>query len=163
MELIQSPNFCIEVSEHFYQSWEDTFDIEREVKKQTERFLKRKTFRQLCRLNADRLVNERVKVLKVHGVSNPEGRFLFHDGKKLRSVQRWIDENDGRASVLVIMGCNPHGRTIVSKQSIVLHPKGKISECALQTNHSLIRMYVPNIGYVENDRCLLRQAFRELE
>ncbi len=156
MEFFTFPNFDI-----YYTEPEDSelHTIEVEGRKILNQFLRRPAYRQLVHKNSFRLINEKFVLLRAHGkILN--GEYIFHDGNRVRWVQDWINEHDGKANTLVVMACSHPLVSITSRRSLVMHPFGTISSLKL-SQRERVRMFVPGIGYVEDNRSLLRKALRE--
>ncbi len=125
-----------------------------------------------------RLVRELVEAFGEHRRLKGT-RFLAAHGKKRRktyryvpdqnagkssSVQKWIDEHDGRHAVLVIGACNNRNHVIRSKHSIVVHPDQPWSLMTfVRKRSSFVRVFVPDVGYVEHDCRLMRKIIERLK
>ena len=88
-------------------------------------------------------------VLHAHG-DTIDGEYWYQDGRRRHRMQNWINRNDGRASALIIISCNPENPDIYSHTSLVLHPHRKTSLEKLY--HGGVRMFVPGIGYLNDNR-----------
>lgn len=137
---------------------EELHAVEQEARKQCKQFFRRPAYSQLFHLNSFRLINEKIVILKSHGKVS-SSIYVFNDGNQVRPVQEWIDEHDGRANTLILMVCSDPTAKIESKQSLVIHPFGSVSDMKL-SQRLRVRMFVPGFGYVEDSRSLLTKALK---
>ncbi len=63
-------------------------------------------------------------VLDAHGQSN--GRWVYLDGDKEKSVQGWIDSVDGRYAGILLYCCNPGHHTPIVKKSCLIVPDANV-------------------------------------
>ncbi len=87
-------------------------------------------------------------LLYAHGVDSVKG-WRFSDCNKSHSVQRWINEMDGRYNALVIDVCNPKSRRVYSKKSLVVAPNGVYSGLRQCVGMVQVELFVPKIGYLD--------------
>jgi len=89
-------------------------------------------------------------ILFAHGDSYPGKGWKYEDNGKFRSVQKWIDENDGRFSTLILKCCNPCAVEIKSKKSVILVPNETFSNVLHSLGHVQVEIYVPKKGYLDD-------------
>lgn len=94
-------------------------------------------------------------ILNQHGCCY-EGVWFTKDG----SIQRWINEHDGRASALLILSCNAHNIPVYSKKSVLVHLNRAAGIADLLKTRGLVRLYHPAMGYIEDDRYCIRRALQ---
>lgn len=162
MHLIECGNFDIHISSEFYGDM-DEFGTARQIRAHLECFFRRPLFKRIGELNCAKLNTKKIIVLKVHGTTKQGSRqYLYHDGENKLLVQDWINEHDGKASALVVMACNPHNYNVTSVKSLVLHPDRNVNLCDI-IRGGVVRMFVPEIGYMEYNYYRLHKAIRELQ
>ncbi|MBN2052567.1 hypothetical protein JW756_03615 [Candidatus Woesearchaeota archaeon] len=95
-----------------------------------------------CRLLKGKNGSFRVGILYAHG----SGRWHYQDGIRKKSVQKWIDENDGIHDLLLLHSCNPENFKPRINKSLAVVPTDTIK---LWTAHSMENLLViPNKGAV---------------
>ncbi len=129
-------------------------------------FLSRRLVRELAEAHSRKNRLEGIMLLRGHGVRESD-HYRYWDSWELKSsrlVQEWIDENDGSANLLIISACNPGNYSLSSGKSIVVHPDRNISYLDLlkRDRNKCIRIFVPGIGYVENNYRLLKRTITSL-
>jgi hypothetical protein len=85
--------------------------------------------------------------LFAHGSSN--GEWNYHDGKKEKPVQKWINSMDGKFAGLWLFSCNPGHHTPKSKKSVILLSDRDIGLSHIVDN-SIFSLWVPKIGDVNS-------------
>ncbi len=88
-------------------------------------------------------------LLEAHG--NTNGDWVFYDGPNgdiKRSVQKWIDENDGNYSGLLLCVCNPGEHTPNSKKSILLVPDTNVDFRGGDSGETAFSLLVPEVGEI---------------
>lgn len=68
--------------------------------------------------------------------------------KKFKSIQDWINKNDGKYDILFITACNGAQFEIKSKKSIIVHAKKDFSLNDLMSHKIKLYIYIPNKGYI---------------
>lgn len=78
-------------------------------------------------------------------------------------VQRFVDSLDGKANAILLSFCNPENADVFSRSSLVVHPHSGINRIKLLYGKRYsMRMHVPGVGYVEENRYLLRKTIDAL-
>ena len=88
--------------------------------------------------------------LLAHGDADSNWGWKYIDEKKKKSVQSWINQNDGKHAGLVLICCNPNTKEIYSKKSLVFVPDRQFSLIAFNANMVKYEMYAPKKGYVSS-------------
>lgn len=102
---------------------------------------------------------DRMAILSAHG--HFDGRWLFDDGEREYPVQRWINQQDGKYSALLINCCNPGRQAISSKKSLVLVPNKVYSIFDHLRGDVQIELYLPGSGYI--DEIVIEDEIRQLK
>jgi hypothetical protein len=128
-------------------------------------FTRRQRFRRAIKANGKRWNLEKDAVLISHGKAAGRKKakvWKYYDKtrSKRESVQDWIDSVDGKYRVLFLHVCNGGDLEIKSERSIVIHARRNFSLGDLLHNTVRMRIYVPEMGYVENNYRELRKGFR---
>jgi len=153
-------NQFYESAQH-HHDWYPREGLERHVSAVIGDFIKRRLFRELLELYGNQNDLEGYILLNAHGVRKSK-KWMFADGKKRHSVQKWIDKRDGSCLAMLLCCCNPRNYEIHSEKSVVIHPKDAIGIVKLVRGGHL-RMYVPGEGYLEDNHYRLRKAIEKLE
>ena len=88
-------------------------------------------------------------ILFAHGDSYQRNKWAYQDAGKWKNVQKWINENDGKFSALILKCCNPGSAEIKSKKSIVLMPNQEFSNVLHNIGEVQIEIYAPGKGYID--------------
>jgi len=89
-------------------------------------------------------------LLLAHGDPSSDWGWKCIDGNKRKSVQSWINENDGKHAGLILICCNEYTKEIHSRKSLVFVPDRPFSIIAFNANAVKYEMYVPKKGYMNN-------------
>lgn len=89
-------------------------------------------------------------ILWAHGDSCLGKGWKYEDNGKFRSVQKWINENDGKFSTLILKCCNPDAVEIKSKKSVILVPNQEFSNVLHQIGGVQVELYAPRKGYLDD-------------
>jgi hypothetical protein len=100
-------------------------------------------------------------LLYAHGDTYHDVDWGYEDKGKIKSVQKWIDKNDGKFSALLLKCCNPYAVEIKSKKSIILVPNEIYSGIGQDTGNVQVEIYVPKIGYL--DDYVIEDEIKKLE
>lgn len=142
-------------------------DFEKTVNLVVSRFLRRRLFREAVYAHKNSSEMDGFAVLSAHGQNfsrrkNDGVGWVYTDrvnGKsKAYPIQDWVDELDGKKHTLILACCNPFNRDLRSEESILVHVAEKVSFFSLLGKRNKIRMYVPEVGYVEDDYRRLRSV-----
>ncbi|MBI4058278.1 hypothetical protein HY408_00755 [Candidatus Gottesmanbacteria bacterium] len=126
-------------------------------------FTKRKLFREMLDVWQSAIGVTGYAILAAHG--DFDGQWVYYENDfRMGTVQEWVDKMDGSVAALMVTCCNPEECEIVSRKSLVLHP-GRLARSFPEMVHTpgLIRLFVPPIGYVENDYKRLRRIINQLK
>lgn len=88
-------------------------------------------------------------ILDAHG-DDEDIIWKYHDKGQEFKVQDWIDEHDGKYSLLILSVCNSHALEIKSKKSLVLSPNNVVAGWRLDFGHVKFELYVPRKGYINS-------------
>ena len=81
--------------------------------------------------------------------TNAGRRWNYSDGRRLRSVQSWVNKMDGKVAALLIATPNLDTRNLHSKESAILHYRHYgLSHMRELRRADSVRLYVPQRGYV---------------
>ena len=89
-------------------------------------------------------------ILDAHGNDDEDLVWKYNDKEQRFNVQNWIDEHDGKYSLLILSVCNSHGLEIKSKKSLVLSPNNVVAGWCLDFGHVKFELYVPRKGYINS-------------
>ncbi len=113
-------------------------------------FYHRKEFQEYCELHAKSAGLKPYAILAAHGDTN--GEWVYFDGKKIKSIQKWIDSQDGRYGALLIYSCNPGVHTPKSERSLLWVPNNdvKLGMSFSLRDHSF-DLIVPKKGIIDTN------------
>ncbi|HLD42571.1 MAG TPA: hypothetical protein VJB08_01130 [Candidatus Nanoarchaeia archaeon] len=137
-------------SSDFFDQERGSEDLEVYVGTIVREFTKRRLFREVLEAYSQRTHLTGYILLSAHGLETDgsESKWIFFDGKREHIMQNWINKMDGQALALLLDCCNTQDYTIVSEQSVIIHPKDPIGILDLYRGGHL-RMYVPGEGYLD--------------
>ncbi|KKW12623.1 MAG: hypothetical protein UY50_C0005G0019 [Parcubacteria group bacterium GW2011_GWA2_49_9] len=123
-------------------------------------FLHRALVRRLLNVHARRSGLKRIIFLRAHGSNRSTTKYCYFHGRKVKSVQDWIDAHDGLANALVVGACNCHNLDITAQHSIIIHPNCSwcLQEFMRVKGGGYIRVFVPGVGYVEKNYHLFNKV-----
>ena len=104
-------------------------------------------YTELISLHSKKQGLERLAILAAHG-DYQNNSWVYTDGKNDFPVQGWIDQMDGKYSLLILYCCNPNSGEISSKRSAVLAPNYIYSGFRMMNCDGQVELYLPKIGYV---------------
>ncbi len=121
-------------------------------------FTKRVMVRELLEVWQNRTGLNGAVILEAHGGFQDEQWVYYENDQPARTIQEWVDEMDGTTAALMITSCNPMGSEVASQQSLVMHA-GRLAGSfpAMVHTPGLIRLYVPNQGYLEGNYKRIRR------
>jgi hypothetical protein len=89
-------------------------------------------------------------ILWAHGGCDKRTKWGYIDNEKLRSIQSWIDDKDGKYLALMLNCCNMNSEDIKSRKSLVLSPNKEFSPLSLGSHLVQIELYCPRLGYLDD-------------
>ncbi len=136
--------------------------LEDEMERTIDFFLQRPLFRRLLAVYSHISYSQGHVLLKAHGVNHSKN-WQFKDRTRTYNMQHWINRVDGTALAIFLFSCNPHHYQVSSQHSLVFHMDSSFTVLDLVRRRKPVRLYVPNVGYVDQDRRLLHQTIADLE
>jgi len=128
-------------------------------------FFRRRLFKELVELHAQRNGLEGYAVLEAHaGSIGNSRRYYFWDNGWCYPVQDWIDKVDGEFAALLILACGTKRGRVSSQRSVVIHPTTTASGIvAMMRSKACLRLYLPGTGYLGDNPYRLRKAVDSLK
>jgi|AP45_3_1055517.scaffolds.fasta_scaffold01202_5 hypothetical protein len=90
-------------------------------------------------------------ILHAHGIVK-RGVWYFKGSEGLVPIQDWIDkENKQDTALCIICCCNPKNKgTIVSKNSLIFHPRSACQLTSMMSRRCKMKAFVPGEGYFDS-------------
>ncbi len=155
MQTIKTPQADIYISDDILEEYRIEPGNEQAIKDQLEwefsNFFKRsdiESFRQYIDLYGEINNLSGYAMLYANGHSNKE--WLYTDGDKEKSVQKWINSVDGKYSGLVFKCCNTGKHTPKSKKSILVLPDHVVVGIGLADKDTCFDLIAPGKGEITN-------------
>lgn len=136
-------------------------DAEYQFRQISYSFLRRPLFRALLTAYGRRRTLKGYIALYAHG-DDWGNQWVYRDDGSLYRVQGWIDEHDG-ALALFVFCCNKANANINARQSAVFHFSQDINFTDAIRGRVNVRLYLPGIGYVEQNRRLIHHTIAQLK
>lgn len=88
-----------------------------------------------------------IAVLEAHG-HYQNGQWCYQSSAtESKPIQDWVNEQDGKAIMLLILACNPQNKgKLVSNKSLVIHSRSNLSVNGMESKRSRQIIHVPNFG-----------------
>jgi len=103
---------------------------------------------EIIELNAKLHGLEGTAVLNAHG-GDDNGKWVYQDGhENYFSVQKWVNELDGRYALLCLCCCNPGHNEIHSRKSAVLVANNDLDMLFKDSGRFQVELYLPKRGYI---------------
>ncbi len=91
--------------------------------------------------------NNNLAILSAHG-GQEDDIWSYYCNHVSKSVQSWVDANDGLYSTLIISSCNESDSKIVSKKSMLIYFGDIYSQQNFLELPSRLRIYIPSEGHI---------------
>lgn len=153
MKIIKQKNLDMHISDEEFKERQlcDKMLLDDHIDSIIENVFSNNLYKEFSEMYAAKISNLKGNcILNAHGTSTSNGKWGYEDKGKIKSIQNWINNNDGKYSNLIIVSCNENSVPIDSKKSLVFVPETIYSHSGREGTKSKFEMYVPVLGYVDD-------------